>query len=69
MLTLTVSMMLVAEPGVSGPGLVQVTACPAAEHAQPLPLAETKPRLAGRLSITVIVASVLADPALLTVSE
>lgn len=46
----------------------QVTTCPAAPHVQPLPAADTYPRLAGSVSVTVISPFVANGPRLVTVS-
>ena len=64
---LTVSVMLVVANGASAPGMRHVTFCPAVEHVQPFPVAETKPRPVGNVSTTVIPVFVASAPRLLTV--
>lgn len=62
-LTLTVRVILLAgDVGVSGPGFVQVTLCLTAEQLQPVPVAETKLRPAGNVSVTVITPVVRPAP-------
>lgn len=65
--TLTVSVMLLLVPGVSGPALLQVTVCAAAEQLQPVPAADTNPKPVGSVSMTVIVAVVEPEPIFRTV--
>src|SRR5713226_2888186 len=57
---LTVSVMMLTPAGASGPGFVQVTTRATAEQAQPVPVPETNPKFAGKVSVTVIVAVVAA---------
>ena len=46
--------------------LAHVTTCPVAAQVQPVPVAETKPSPAGKVSVTVMVPVVGAAPTLLT---
>ena len=71
--TLTVSVSTLVPPAATGPALVQVTVWPArivpvAPQLHPVPLADTKPIPAARLSVTVISPVVAPVPMLLTVS-
>jgi hypothetical protein len=64
--TLTVSETLVLAPATRGPPLAHVTVCPAAEQLHVSELPDTKPRPAGKESVTVIAPVVAAEPTFCT---
>ena len=56
-------------PAASGPACVQVTSCKTAPQVHPVPVAETKVKPAGNVSVAVIgPTSALAEASLLTLS-
>ena len=66
--TVNVIGLALVAPALITPALVQVTVCPVALHAHPVPLAETYAKPVGKASVTVIVPLLAALPAaLLTV--
>src|SRR5437870_6127733 len=62
--TLTVSVIVLLVTAAIGPLYVQLTIWPLAEHVHPAPLAETKLKPAGKLSVTVVGPVVLPMPTL-----
>jgi hypothetical protein len=65
--TLTVSEIPVLAPAGRGPALLHVTVCPAAKQLHVSELPDTKPRPAGKVSVTVINPVVAAEPTFCTV--
>jgi hypothetical protein len=65
--TATTNEILPAAPAAAiGPGFVQVTVCPAAEHDHAVPAAETNVMPVGNVSVTVMTPVVADVPALVT---
>src|SRR5712692_4345155 len=67
-LTLTTRVIVLDPLMAIGPGFVQVTSCATAPQIQPVPVPETRPNPAGRVSVTVIKLLVANVPTLVTVS-